>query len=259
MEVWGCQLDIVWEEKEVNFARVRALLERAPIPAGSLLVLPEMFATGFSMRVDSIAEGPIGETADFLAQTARQYRISIVGGVVTKNPDGRGRNEAVVFDPQGAEIARYCKMHPFSYGGETRHYTSGDRPVCFPCHGFAVAPFICYDLRFPEVFRSATVAGAQLLIVIANWPEARAAHWRTLLQARAIENQAYVVGVNRCGSDPKLRYSGDSLILDPRGAILADAGSTEGPIHATLDLSTLLTYRQEFPALQDIHRDYIHE
>jgi len=115
-----------------------------------------------------------------------------------------------------------------------------------------VAPFICYDLRFPELFRMAVRQGAQLYVVIANWPASRVHHWVTLLQARAIENQAYVVGVNRCGSDPKVAYAGRSLVVSPRGVILADAGGGERVLSAELDLAALQAYRAEFPVLQDM-------
>ncbi|HZP83638.1 MAG TPA: carbon-nitrogen family hydrolase [Chthonomonadaceae bacterium] len=257
MNVVGCQLDIVWENKAATHARVRALLEAQPPAKGSLLVLPEMFATGFSMAPEKIAEGEARESERFLAQIAEEFGVAVVGGVVNLGPDGRGRNEAVVFGSNGREIARYQKMHPFTFGGESKHYSSGDKPLLFPYQEFTVAPFVCYDLRFPEVFRSAVRQGAQVFVVIANWPQPREQHWMTLLQARAIENQAYVVGVNRCGSDPKLAYSGRSQIVDPKGVVLADAGNAEGLISAELDLSALRDYRRTFPALEDMHPEYV--
>jgi len=126
----------------------------------------------------------------------------------------------------------------------------------FAWQSFQVAPFICYDLRFPELFRASARRGAQLFAVIANWPLTRAQHWITLLQARAIENQAYVAGVNRCGRDPKLGYNGRSLIISPQGDILADAEDKECVISAELDLAGLLAWREKFPALQDMRPDF---
>ena len=167
MQIIGCQLDIVWENKPANHDRVRRLLETAPLRPGSLVVLPEMFATGFSMNVAAITEGESRETERFLAGLAREYGVTVLGGVVTTGADGRGRNEAVAFAPEGNEAARYCKMHPFSYGGETQHYTSGCRPSVFAVQEFTVAPFVCYDLRFPEIFRRAVKRGATLMTVIA--------------------------------------------------------------------------------------------
>ena len=215
-----------------------------------------MWATGFSMNVAEVTETSDGETEAFLSALAQEYRLGLLGGIVTTGADGMGRNEAVLFGMDGQEVARYTKIHPFSYGQETRHYGRGSEISVFEWQGFSVAQFICYDLRFPEVFRRTARLGAEVFCVIANWPEARVDHWMTLLKARAIENQAYVVGVNRCGNDPSLHYPGRSLIFGPRGEVLADGGAEEGLLSARLDREALLTYRREFPALQDIHPDY---
>ena len=256
MKIFGVQLDMQWEDKAANFAHVRELVSRAAPPPGSLVALPEMFATGFSMNAEAIAENHGGETERFLATLARERQIFVLAGIVAPSGDGRGCNEAVVFSPDGSPggspLARYCKIHPFSFGGEDRHYAAGEGIALFEWQGFRVAPFICYDLRFPEIFRAAAKRGANLFVVIANWPQVREAHWLALLCARAIENQAYVLGVNRCGSDPKLHYAGRSQIIDPRGEILADAGNDETVIGAQLDLEALETYQREFPALADM-------
>lgn len=257
MHVIGCQFDLAWEDKPASFARVRALLEGVEVPARALIVLPEMFATGFSMNAAAIAEPEDGETAAFLAGLARANDAYILGGMVTRGADGRGRNQAVVFGPDGGERARYTKMHPFTYGGEAAHYAAGERPVLFDWEGVTVAPFICYDLRFPEIFRRAAVQGAELFAVIANWPEARVAHWETLLAARAIENQAFVVGVNRSGRDPNLCYPGRSRLLGPRGESLAEGGEGSEPLRAELDPADLRAYRAALPFLEDIRRDQI--
>ncbi len=256
MKIIGVQHDIVWENKQANFDKVLSLLETVEITTGSLIVLPEMFSTGFSMNVEKICESSSNETETFLCETAKRFQSFVLGGLVTQTTDGRGRNESVVADPSGKAIARYCKLHPFTFAGETKHYEPGNRLVTFSWGEFTAAPLICYDLRFPEVFRHAVMRGANLSIVIACWPQSREAHWIALLQARAIENQSYTVGVNRCGSDPKLTYSGRSLILDPRGNVMADAGSGEGVIQAVPDYQALATYRSEFPALTDIRADY---
>jgi omega-amidase len=253
--VAGCQLDIAWEDKAANHARVRALLDAQPLPAGSLLLLPEMFATGFSMNVAHVGEGPEGETSRFLADLARERRLTVVAGLVSQTPSGRGRNEAVVFGEDGLERTRYCKLHPFSYSGEPEHYDRGEGVVTFEWSGAMVAPFVCYDLRFPEAFRAAVRRGTQIFAVIANWPTGRESHWTTLLRARAIENQAFVVGVNRCGRDPNVAYPGRSLILDPRGEVLADGGPHEGIVRAEIDLDALNAYRRTFPALADMRTD----
>jgi len=256
MNVVALQFDIAWENKPANFERVRALLKDASVEPGALVVLPEMFATGFSMHVEGIAESTTGQTQQFLSQLARDTNAYVIGGVATRIADGRGRNEALVVDPTGREIQRYCKLHPFSLGGEDKHFSRGDDTCSFTWGSFRVAPSICYDLRFPEVFRHQARLGAHVLVVIANWPEARDAHWQTLLRARAIENQAYVIGVNRVGSDPKLVYLGHSAILDPRGETLAAAGSDAQLIQADLHFESIMEYRRAFPVLRDMRAEY---
>ncbi|HLY73601.1 MAG TPA: carbon-nitrogen family hydrolase [Planctomycetota bacterium] len=257
MNVAGVQLDIAWEDKPRNFAKVRDLVAAAKLARDTLVVLPEMFATGFSMNVAGIAEPVGGPTESFLASLAEEFGVYACGGVVLRAGDERGLNQALTFAPDRALVARYSKIHPFSYGGETRHYAPGTEVITYRVRSVPVAPFVCYDLRFPEIFRNATKKGAQLLTVIANWPEPRESHWLALLKARAIENQAFVVGVNRCGRDPKLAYSGRGQVLDPKGNVLADGGTGEGVFGADLDLASLLAYRKEFPALQDMRSGWL--
>jgi len=252
MQIVACQLDIAWEDKPANFARVRAMLAEGDVRPGALVVLPEMFATGFSMNVDGIAEAEDGPTHAFLAETARSVQATVIGGAVTRGPDGRGRNQAVAYDANGKLLARYSKIHPFSFAGETNHYTGGDDVTVFSWGEFTVAPLVCYDLRFPEAFRLATRRGAELLVVIANWPQARESHWLALLRARAIENQCFVLGVNRSGDDPLVHYGGKSLVLDPRGETVAMAGEGAQLLTAEIERLPLIEYRRKFPALADM-------
>jgi omega-amidase len=252
MKLYCCQTDITWENKAANYARAHKLLVAAKPERDSLVLLPEMFATGFSMNVPAIQEGAKADTEKFLAQLAQEFGVFMIGGIVASAPDSRGYNQALVIGPDGAPLARYSKMQPFSLGGEAKNYMAGVQPVFFPWQDLKVSPFICYDLRFPEVFRSAVRGGAQMFTVIANWPHMRIHHWVTLLQARAIENQAYVAGVNRCGTDPKFTYNGRSIIVDPHGAILADAGDGERIISAEISPEVVNKWRSEFPALQDM-------
>ena len=258
MNLYALQFDIAWEDKTANFTTVRRLLDQTRPTPGSLLVLPEMFATGFSMNALTIAEDKDGPTFAFLAEIARQWKCLVLGGVPTNDAAGVFRNEAILMDAEGALIARYAKMYPFTPGGESERYAAGESPILVDIAansgGFRLAPFICYDLRFPEAFRAAAAQGASLYTVIASWPEARVQHWVTLLQARAIENQSYVIGVNRCGSDPSFRYPGRSLIMGPDGTILADAGESEGVIQASLDAEVVATYGRQLPFLQDMRR-----
>jgi omega-amidase len=246
------QLDLAWEDKPANYQKVRSLLDGLEVSPDSLIVLPEMFATGFSMNLPAVLEKPSGPTEEFLACLARDYRAFIVAGATTFGQGGRGKNEALVFSPEGTPLGRYCKWHPFSPAGETDHYEPGTELVTFSWAGFTVAPFICYDLRFPEIFRAAIRQGAELFVVIANWPAKREGHWVTLLQARAIENQAYVAGVNRCGRDPRFSYPGRTMVVDPHGHIIADAGPDEAILTANIDREALLAWRRDFPALKDM-------
>ena len=256
MKIHCCQFDIVWENRAANFDKVTSMLATAAIEEGDLLQLPEMFGTGFSMDVESIQEGKGHPTATFLADLAKSHKVYVLGGLVGKAPSGKGLNQAVGFSPEGKEIVRYTKIQPFSMGGEMDHYDAGDRVDTFSWNGLTVAPFICYDLRFPEIFRLGTRKGAQVMTVMANWPDARIHHWVALLQARAIENQAYVAGVNRCGNGPELHYNGRSLIVAPSGEILADAGDGERIISAELDRAALESLREKLPFLKDIRKDY---
>jgi predicted amidohydrolase len=253
VNVLALQLDIAWEDKAANFAKARALAAAARPAPDTLIVLPEMFASGFSMNLAVTRQGTAREDETFLAALAREHGSCVIGGVVSSGADTRGRNDAVAFAPDGTLLARYTKIHPFSLGGEAEGHESGTEIVTFPWAGFTVAPFVCYDLRFPEIFRAAAHRGADLFVVIALWPVKRQQHWLTLLQARAIENQAYVIGVNRTGTEPQLTYAGCSVVIDPHGVIIADAGEQERTLAATLDLELVRAWRRDFPALRDAH------
>jgi predicted amidohydrolase len=254
MNVACCQFDIAWEDKPANYLRVERRVREANLAPGTLLLLPEMFATGFSMNADAIAEPVNGRTAAFLANLARENGIHVLGGVVLANDDTtqRPHNEALLFAPTGEQLCRYAKVHRFRFAGEDKHYAAGDAPLSCVIDGWTVQPTICYDLRFPELYRAPNVRGAELICVIANWPAARDSHWMALLKARAIENQAYVAGVNRCGRDPNVEYSGHSQIISPRGQVIEDAGDRDAVIQAELDLDKLREYRAKFPALSDV-------
>lgn len=260
MEVMACQWNLAWEDKAANDARLTAMLTAAAPAPGTLVVLPELYATGFSMNVAQVTADEPARTLATLTTLARRFAVTLVGGVATRAADGRGLNQAVAVGPDGSLLTTYTKMHPFSFGGkaaEVLHYARGGEPTAFAWQGLVVAPFICYDLRFPEVFRTATRRGAQVLLVIANFPTARLDHWLALLTARAIENQAYVVGVNRCGEDPFLPYPGRSRIIDPQGVVLADGGDGDGVIRATLDPAAQASWRARFNALGDMHDGYV--
>ena len=245
------QIDSLWENRPANHYKASRLIACASPAPGSLIILPETFSTGFSMNVAVTAEPQNGPTQQFLREMAAQHQCCVMGGVVTQTDDGRGLNQALAISPEGSILARYTKNYPFTFGGESEVHTAGKDVSVFEWQGLRIAPMICYDLRFPEVARSAVRAGAEVLIYIAAWPVKRFQHWITLLQARAIENQAYVIGVNRCGTDPQFTYSGRSLVVDPHGIIIADAAEQERVVCAQVDPSIVRDWRAQFPALKD--------
>lgn len=252
MKVHLIQFDIIWEDRVANHALVKKLLAQSPPEEGALLVLPEMFSSGFSMTAEKTVQGDSREDETFLAELAAGCEGLALGGVVSPTgKDGRARNEAVAVDAEGRVLARYGKQQLFTPDGEDGAYEAGNQAVVFSWQGVALAPLVCYDLRFPEHFRRAADLGAQVLVVIASWPSRRQLHWELLLRARAIENQAYAIGVNRCGRDPNGVYAGGSMVVDPRGRVMAMAGSDACVLSAELDLEDLALYRKEFPALRD--------
>lgn len=248
MRVALVQMDLAWEDVAENHRRARKHLEEAARRGASLALLPEMFCTGFSMESEKIAQPAGGPSETFLRATARELGISILASLPEAGAP-RPRNMAILAGPDGS-VARYAKIHPFSFGGEHRVYTGGDRIVTVPVAGARVTPFVCYDLRFPEPFRLAA-DDTDLFAVVANWPEARREHWRTLLRARAIENLCYVAGVNRVGEGGGLRYAGDSAVVSPWGEVLAGGDASDAVLLAEVDPDVVRDARAKFPALRD--------
>jgi omega-amidase len=268
------QLDIAWEDKPRNYARTTALLRAAGVRRGDLVVLPEMFDTGFSFDLPKTNDAD-GQTLRYLQNLAVELGVTVQGARTVLGPDDRGRNRATVCAPNGEVLVEYDKIHPFSYGRESEFFSGGDRVMTYTwtqgaaasvAHGgtngvppdngedaAVVCPAICYDLRFPELFRRGLLAGAEIFAVGANWPVTRAMHRRTLTIARAIENQAYVLGVNRAGADPHLDYRGGSLVVGPTGEVVAELGEAEGVLTVDIDLAALRAWRTKFPAWKD-HR-----
>ena len=250
-------MDQAWEDKPTNYAKASAMLEeKAPEP-GNLIVLPEMFPTGYSNNLAITSKDEPSLTDNFLSELAQTHGCWVISGSVRGETTETGANVAVTFTPQGKRVSSFTKLHPVGYYGEDKHYAPGDTIQSIPINKFTVSPFICYDLRFPEVFRIAAFQGATLIVVIANWPAPRIDHWEILLRARAIENQAFVVGVNRCGADPQLEYPGRSLILDPQGRSIAEANDGECIISGELDIDVLNDWREHFPALDDSRLEFL--
>lgn len=251
MQVAVVQLDIIWEDKSRNHRRAGELLTASGIQPGSLILLPEMFDTGFSMQLARTAQSASRESEAVLRELARQFQSTVLGGVVGPVVDGKASNEAVAFSPEGEELVRYQKQRPFSLFREGDHYPAGSGWQTFDWNGICVAPFVCYDLRFPELFRPAVFSGAELIAVIACWPAVRSEHWFRLLQARAIENLAIAVGCNRCGEEPDLKFDGRSCAFDHMGVPLFEANAQPQVLKANIDVEALRRWRQKFPALRD--------
>lgn len=246
------QLDLQWESPEATQARARPWLESAKAAGADLAILPEMFATGFSMAADRIAQPEHGPTETWLRETARALDLWIVAGVAQRSGDANALpvNAALIASPEGKTVARYHKVHPFSFAKEHEHYAAGRGLVTVEIGGLRVTPVVCYDLRFPELFRAA-VDSTDVFVVIANWPAARRAHWSTLLRARAIENQSWVLGVNRVGDGGGLSYAGDSAAIAPDGEIVATAAMAETLLIADCDRARVESLRAAFPVLRD--------
>lgn len=253
MKIALMQMNIIWEDKGQNLQKAEELLIKAANEACDVAVFPEMFTTGFSMNNAEIAEKPNGFLLNKLKKLAVDYKISIIGGMaeMSKKSGTQFENRAYVLNPEGEISAQYTKNYGFSYSGEDQKYQSGDTQVLFELNGIKSSVFICYDLRFPELFRK-VADSVSLIFVIANWPESRIEQWVTLLKARAIENQCFVIGVNRIGKDDYgLVYNGQSMVIDPVGMEVEPVSSGDEIIIVEMDEKETAFVRERFPFLKD--------
>ncbi|WP_099468292.1 carbon-nitrogen family hydrolase [Konateibacter massiliensis] len=250
MKIGLAQTDIIWENKEANYNKAELFIKEAAASGIEYLLFPEMSFTGFSMNTDKIGEMSAKKTTiEQFSSFSRKYKLYLGIGYVEKR-ENNSLNRFAVIDPSGKVIADYAKIHPFSYGEESLYYVGGEEIQYATIENMMTAPFICYDLRFPEIFQQASKT-AQLITVAANWPKERRAHWLALLKARAIENQCYIAGVNRVGQGNGVEYSGDSLIISPYGEVLAELGNEEGIISAEIDQAVAEEYRRHFKLKKD--------
>lgn len=253
--VAAIQSDIAWEDPAANFKDLAPRIQGAAASGARLVVLPEMYACGFSMDTGRVAEPPGGPSTEFLQQQARAHGVWVCGSVPelpAGEPSDKGArpfNTLVLSSPDGA-LSRYRKTHPFTFSGEHEHYNAGDAFVTVDIEGLRCTLFVCYDLRFANEFWE-TAHATDAYIVVANWPQKRRHHWSTLLRARAIENQAYVVAANRVGEGGGLVYSGDSCVIDPWGETLASAAMRPTTLLAALDPEVVRSARAKFPVLGD--------
>jgi predicted amidohydrolase len=250
MRIAAVQHDIVWEDRDANFERLAPQVGRAVGAGAELVLLTETFSTGFSMT-PGIGEPEDGPSARFLAGQAAEHGVW-VGGTCPEIADGQGLpyNSFVLAGPDGT-THRYRKLHPFTHAGEHERFRAGEKSVTVEVGGLRITPFICYDLRFADVFWRAAPE-TDVYLVPANWPSPRRQHWQTLLQARAIENQAYVVGCNRVGTaGDGTEHAGDSRIVSPMGELLATAAGIETVVLADVDAAEVAATRDRLRFLPD--------
>ena len=239
------QSNLVWEHIEANLEHLEHQI--SDIRTGAI-ILPELFSTGFSMNSANLAESMTGKAVTWLTKQATQKRVYIGGSIIIEE-DSRYFNRFVWVSPD-ASITTYDKRHLFRMAGEHRHYSSGSDQVQFGIDNMQLRPQVCYDLRFPAWSRNTT--GYDALVYVANWPAARRQQWMTLLQARAIENQSYVIAVNRVGKDGNdIKYEGDSCVIGPWGNYLLKMDAEERVSSVDLDLVALREYRESFPVHLD--------
>jgi predicted amidohydrolase len=250
MRIAGYQIDIAWHDRRSNLEKIRRYAYRAKEEGADLFILPEMCSTGFSMDTSVTAEPLTGPTPTLFRAIAVETGMYVVGGFALAGGEGRPRNVSLAVDPRGCDLALYAKIHQIAILDEHNHYDPGSRPVTFSLNGTEAACFVCYDLRFPEIFR-AVVDRCSLIIVIASWPASRQLHWDALIKARAIESQCYVVGVNRTGFGGGLEFTGGSAVIDPLGNTLAHAGRDEGLVIADIAPAKVLEVRASMPFLKD--------
>ena len=251
MKVAAVQHDICWEEPAATTEHLTPMIAGAAGTGARIIVLTEMYSTGFTMAPERVAEPPDGPSTAFLVDQAVRHGVWLAASVPTVDPAlPRPVNRLVLAGPDGRQH-HYDKIHPFSYGGEHEHYAAGSHFLSVDVEGLRVSCFVCYDLRFADEFW-AVARDTDCYVVVANWPAARRHHWRSLLTARAIENQAYMVGVNRVGADGNgVAHVGDSMIVDPLGEALATGAGSEAILVADVDAAVVAGVRARFPFLAD--------
>lgn len=246
------QVDLAWEQPHVNLGRIEHLLVQHNSPT-DVIILPEMFTTGFTMAAKKFAEKPQGPTWLWMKELAASRNELVIGSLIVQD-GGNYYNRMYLVQPNGT-THQYDKRHTFRLAGEHEHYTAGTSLVVVDFRGWRIFPQICYDLRFPAWSRNLLPDGPlayDLLVYSANWPQQRSHHWRAMLRARAIENQCYLAAVNRVGTDGKgHRYRGDSTVLDFHGDTLTEIIRGEGVETVELEGQALQTYRQQYPFWYD--------
>jgi omega-amidase len=252
------QNNILWENKQFNLSASKEFFKKAKNLEIDLLLFPELSFTGFTMNVEKLKEFDFS-TITYIASLCKTYCINAgIGYIQGVDDDKKAKNNYAIISSTGNVLCNYSKIHPFSYGDESNYYIGGNKIFFSQVNDITLSPFICYDLRFPEIFQIASKK-CDLITVAANWPDARKDHWITLLKSRAIENQCYVAGVNRIGIGNSIIYSGNSLIIDPLGKIISslDEG-VEDILIADIDKTLVSMVRASFKLKKD-RRESLYE
>jgi len=248
------QSDIVLGQPAQNRERMETRMGQAvsALEKPDVIVLPEMWNTGYDLnQIGSLADPDGKESRAWLASFARTHGVHIVAGSIAEKRGDKVYNTMLVFDRTGREVASYSKIHLFRLMEEEKHLAPGDRTVKFDLDGIPSGASICYDIRFPELARTLSLNGTEVLFVPAEWPHPRLHHWRTLLMARAIENQMYVIACNRTGTGGRDAFFGHSLIIDPWGEIVAEGGEEEEIVTGRVDLGLVAEVRGRIPVFSD--------
>lgn len=265
LRITGIQTNLHWEDRKANLQMFEEKILSISQPT-EIVVLPEMFSTGFSMQPKKLAEGMEGETVQWMRRIAGKKRIVLTGSVIIEE-EGHYFNRLIWMLPNG-QYGLYDKRHLFAYAEEDQHYSAGSKRLIAAISGWKINLLVCYDLRFPVWSSQSpslltdrshkTEAEYDVLIYVANWPERRNIAWKSLVQARAIENQCYVIGVNRVGQDGNnIYHAGDSMVIDPLGAVLYHKKDDEDIFTVALDKSHLIKIREKFPFWRDADKFHI--
>jgi len=250
LQILLLQYDPVWEDKEANQTKILNLIHHAQVPT-DLIILPEMTLTGFSMNAETLAEDEKGPSCSFFSKLAYKYNTHLIIGLIRKF-EGKIYNSLLHFDREGKIAAEYRKIHLFGLADENKNYTAGSDPVMTDICGWKTGLSICYDLRFPELYRYYGKQKADIMINIANWPVPRVHHWRHLAPARSIENLCYTVACNRTGTDPYVTYDGSSMVCAPTGEVIDCQTITEETLYYTINKQQIELAREKFPFLEDM-------
>ncbi len=250
MKIGLVQYNPAWENKEENKRKILNLVSINLVDV-SLLIFPEMTLTGFTMKSSEFGENLDGDSFQFFAELSKNKNVHCLVGVIEKE-NSNYFNSLIHINNKGDLVTKYQKVHPFSFGSEDKNYSKGKKIGTTQIEDFKIGLSICYDLRFPELYRLYAKERVDVLVSIANWPDTRIEHWRTLLKARAIENQSYMIGVNRVGKDPKLNYVGYSGVYDPMGKELVSVKDEERVIVENIEKKKVCETRDNLPFLNDI-------